>query len=509
MRGAGRIGSDSGLYGLAVVCGLIAMLGFSAGSDDLTLILWSLATTLCGFVFAFFWDRSFDVFSPAFFLGLHFAVTYGIAGIVPLIYMPSAGGFRTLLEGVLDVFPSVSVSSFFCLAALFMGFGRRKRNSTMVFAMKGAGGDEKVFCFLALGLGVAGFAIKIASGVFWQTTTELESSLFYSGIGILEAFFWIGVVFAGCKARISGQWIWRAVYTSALVVALVMGLLSGSKTLTLLPAILFVFVLNYTGSSVTRRKAAVGFCGLMVVLGLLLPFNALYRESMLASGGAGSVAGAGSLASGAADSLLSMETDSVLESSGDFGSQRLSNISMTAVIAKHSTLDKLQWGETYIRVLWAVVPRPIYMEKPPLTTGREVGVILGLAQATSIEYGRPMSATSVGLTLMGEAVYNFSLFGAPFGLLFVGRLYRYLYDNVMVGVNTRSPLAIAIWFELWFSGLLMCEGNFAGIWAGLVKISILALVTARVVGFTTAKTTPELRTGCNTMGAMSYLRLGR
>ena len=464
---------------LIAMAGAAAALGTLAATDPKTVaMLWGGALVVGGLSMAFLGDRRFDMFSPVFFFGMSFAIHYGIAAILPYL-LGTEGLYSAIITRVLPYYPQAAVVTFGCLVGFFAGYRSRwvaragRRSRLLLWRLPEAG--TRLLWSIMFGLGVLAFALLIVNDAYLQTTTELRSPLFYSTVGFIQYGLWTATAMAVMAVLTSGGRFWRVAAMISVAMALLFGLPSGSKTLALLPVILAGMAWNYARGPLSRGKAAAAVTGAFLALGVLFPLNHFYRAALLTSGSVDqTLLGAAGTFLAVLRELRDEDWAEVQDVALDYGQTRLSHISVVANILRYQDEGgELRYGATYARLLYALVPRIVWPDKPPLTIGKEFAVELGYTQPELYRLGREVSVTSVGITMLGEQVYNFSALLAPIGMVLLGALYRWLYEVFRSGFVAAPVTAVGV-YAVWWYGLVFfgAGSNFAANAAGGLKFYV-------------------------------------
>lgn len=463
----------------------IAAMVVHLGSNEVATrsMAWGLALLIGGVAIAFKGDRRFDMFSPVFFFGISFAVFYGLSAIAPFL-MTSRGGYDSMIVQVLPYYPLAAMASFLCLLGFYAGYsnafaislGRR----SWLLRWDGSPFGRRILWAVLLVMGVCAFVLLVANNAYLQVTTELESPLFYSAVGFIQSGLYFAVSFAVAMALAEGKkfWIWAA--WASVLVTLMFGIPSGSKTLSLLAFMLLALALNYARRQFSRKEAALAILAVLAIVMILMPFNAVYRSVLLTAGTTNqSLLGSIESLEEAVDELLDKDMDETMDLAVDYTTSRLSNVSVVANIIRYQDQGgDLHYGESYLRALYGLIPRPIWPEKPGLTIGQEIAVELGYSAPELTRLGQTVSTTSVGITMVGEQIYNFSWVLAPFGMALLGMFYRWAYEVFKRGYQKGLPqLAIGVYACWWYSLVFSAnESNFAAVFMGAVKFTIFLLI---------------------------------
>jgi hypothetical protein len=471
-----------------------ALVLYFLGDDEITRVAGSaVAVIVCGLVFAFFADDKFDMFSPAFFWGMNFAVFYGVAAILPFAMTPEQGGYHYVFTLGRPYYPLAALVTLFCMLFFFAGYRskwaalRGKRNTWFV-GWTAPENNVRLFWAILLGMGVAAFLVLIAGGGYNQVTTEVQSPLFYSAAGFLQTGLFVAVPFAVARALQPGaKPFWKLAAIISVGATLLFGLPSGSKTLALLGPMFLVFAWNYRRHRFSRRQALIAVFIVMGVLAFLMPFNSIYRDVLLANPDQAQQGLAANITmmQDATAELGERDPEMLVDLAVGYTSQRLSNLSIVAVLLGHQrSHDNLALGDTYFRLIYVLIPRFIWPEKPPLTFGREVAVKLGLGRSEGRVLGIEMSNTSVGLTFVGEAIYNFSIYLAPLVMLLMGMFYRWLYEALKAQRPNGGALTVGIACFAWYTLVFTAhESHLAALFAGAIKFGVFLWLLLRLLKF--------------------------
>lgn len=482
------------LWTTVCILSLTAICVYFLSEDEFTRIV-TLGTTIIivGVLFAFLADDNFDMFSPAFFWGMNFAIFYGLATILPFAMPPENGSYDNVFTLARPHYPTAAATTLLCLVTFFWGYrskwaSQHGKNGSWLGNITASEKSMRTYWGLLLSMGVMAFFILISGGGYNQVTTEIQSPMFYSAAGFLQTGLFIAAPLAVARALERNSpsfWKWAAFLSIATTFAF--GIPSGSKTLALLGFIFFVFAWNYRGHRFSRKLALLAVVTVVMLLAFLMPFNAIYRDVMLLKGEQDPTGDANyySMMKDAAIELGERDPEALIDLSVSYSSQRLSNLSIVATILRRQEItNDYAMGETYFRLIYVLIPRFIWPEKPPLTTGREVAVKLGLGTPEGKVLGIEMSNTSVGLTFIGEIVYNFSIYIAPLIMLLFGMFFRWLYEATGAQRSSSSALAISTACFLWYTLIFSAhESNLAALFAGAIKFLVFLWLIQRFLNF--------------------------
>ena len=451
------------------------------GNDVMRVAGSAVGLIICGLMFAFYGDEQFDMFSPAFFWGISFAVFNGVAAIMPFLMPPEAGDFSVAYARGRPYYPLAALVSLCCMLFFFAGYRNKMfaswgKHNTWFIGRTGAERNVRLYWATLLVMGVSYFLILISGGGFDQVTTEVQSPMFYSAAGFLQSGLTVAVPLAITRAlSANSEKFWKIAAIISVGVTLLFGLPSGSKTMALLAFMFIAFAWNYGRHRFSRRQALLSVVLVIIVLIVLMPFNAVYRDVLLSS----KLAGQGlsenfSMMKDAAVELGERDPQKVIDLALSYTSQRLSDISIVAVLLDYQEKhDDLALGGTYFRLFYMFIPRFIWPEKPSVTFGREVAVKLDLGKSEGVVLGVEMSNTSVGLTFVGEAIYNFSIYLAPLFMFAMGAFYRWLYEAIKAHHPNTDAIVVSVaclvWYVLIFSAH---ESHMAAQLAGVFKFII-------------------------------------
>lgn len=434
-------------------------------------IMNGIAIIIVGIYIAFYSDKKFDLFSPGFFIGISFVVFYGLGSILPFLLVGD-GYHSRQLKPLLPYYPQATLIVFFSSIFFLIGYklNIKQFRGSNLFSWNIYGKRLKIVWLIFISFGIISFIILIRYGAFSQSTTQLQSPLFYSIVGFAQPGLIFSLALSYIAMKTFKNAFWKMAFLINFFIFLFFGLPSGSKTLFLLPVIIVAFAYNYSKKYFTKQQAMTSIFVLMLFLAILMPFNAYFRNSQIATNNT-------SFNSSFTTMINTIEImnqkgfDEVFNLSIDYMTARLSNISVTAKILQYQETPSsiLHMGDSYIRTIYMFFPRFLYPDKPSMTIGRIIAVELGYAQATGLLLGEKASIVSVGITMIGELVYNFSYL-APFGMFLFGILFRWIYKvflhSYFISPISAIPIYSIIWYMVIFRG---GESNFAAVFSGMIK----------------------------------------
>jgi hypothetical protein len=434
---------------------------------------------ILGLYLAFNTHDKFDIFSPAFFFGISFVIFYGFGAIFPFIFTTDSF-FYNSISRVLDYYADAGLLTISCIYFFIVGYNHSwkfiysyKSNllqwNINIF-------QSKVIFILSFILGALAFIIMLVNGTLFQSSTPIQSSLFYSAIGFIQSFSIVSLVISYYLYRVTSfSFYWMIASLVSFSTVLMFGLVSGSKTRLLIPLILVVFVLNYVKGLITKKQSIAGILILIAFLSVLMPFNSFYRDIQINEGDSTSFTNSLTMVANTFDRMVEGDKTETIDLAVSYLTSRLSNISVVATIFKYQDDDSnhIHYGSSYARVLYGLIPRFIYLEKPALTIGRIIAVEFDYGPAEQVVLGEEMSNTSIGVTFIGEMLYNFSYLAFVVAFLF-GIMYRLIYLNFIRSLNISPIASVVLYSLIWYTMIFTVgESNFASSLAGIVKILLL------------------------------------
>ncbi len=446
---------------------------------DLTLG-WGLAIAGMALWYTLTGDRPFDLFSPGTVINLGFLVLYGVA-LVTVTFEPS-GPFTEQLHLHMPRYPTVGLISFLGCLGFNLGYrlpdllpGRRRH-----FALADFSGAQVFWLWLLMI--VVGIMVIIASalsGIIYQTNMLLDSPLFRTVVGSLLPLLYIavGIALFQCLRQRGADIIWLGLTVISMLILLLYTLPSGSKLNWIVIFIIAAMAFNYCVRLFTRREALLGVAGLLLILSIIAPLNLHYRDQLLRNDASGR-AEFGQSFTLLADTFARAPVLSMLGGDGslagdlqqDYLRARLSAVGIVAALLQHQEGGgELRYGATYAYTVLAFIPRFLWIEKPEINIGREISqVVLGAPED---------DVTSVGVTLVGEVVYNFGPGFTFFVLAAIGVVMKLFYLFFRAVYRTAPLFAFclqfAFWYALYFGSL---ESNLASGLSGAVKFGGLLLL---------------------------------
>lgn len=471
----------TGSYGTRDVHILLGMLGALAlmvhlGSDDIALrsIAWGTATLVGGIAIAFYGGHRFDLFSPRFLTGVVFALFYGLGSIIPFTGDQS-GIFSGDIVRVLPYYPEAAAVSFFCLVGFVTGYESRfvavwGARSRLLRYARSKGVMEALWLFLAAS-GTFAFALSIARDAYYQTTTELQSSIFYGSVGFIQNGIYIAATLAVSVALHTRKKIWFMLAAVSIMFLVIFSVPTGSKTMFFITLIFFGIAWNYFRGPLTRKQAVLAISAVLIALLGLMPFNMIYRDRLIASSVKDqSLTHAFTQLASSAEIYGEMEREDLFNLTLDYSQARLSHVVIVANILRYiDEGGELQLGLSYAKMFLLFIPRFIWADKPDVTLGRAVNMNIFGADASDV--------TSVGVTMVGEQVYNFSSVLAPFGIILIGTFFRWMYEVFRAGYRANPVIATSVYAFWWYTGMFSAhESNWAACFNGLVTYTIFLFV---------------------------------
>lgn len=442
-------------------------------------IAWGIALVVGGIGVAFFSSRQFDMFSPIFAFGVSFALQYGAAIVLPFA-MEIEGPYGARVRSLLGYYPEAGLASYLALVGFYFGYSNQwieRHPSSVMSWQAGAMGLKMLWKFLMIA-GSSAFVILLVSGVFFQITTDVQTPLFYSAVGFLQSAMFVAVPMAVGMALKTNSLYWRNAGLFSVVVLLFFGIPSGSKTLIMLSLIFLALAWNYSRRRFTRLQAAVAMALTVVLLLAISPYNAMYRDEISRiDDKERTMLDALDRARASLSEYFRTDPGVLLEIAFDYAGTRMSNVSVVAAVLQYQDQGgPLHLGETYFRVIYGLIPRFLWPNKPALAIGGEVAVSLGYGEAEVHRLGADSSLTSVGITFVGEQVYNFGWIMTAFVSMLFGAAFKWMYVAFRNG-HEVSPVALGLYGYLWYATVFSIhESNFAGILAGAAKTVVVLIL---------------------------------
>jgi len=494
----------------AVLSAVIAALVWVAADDPLIrTIAMAVAIVVLGLVLAFRHGRTFDMFSPAFFVGVTFVVSYGIAAVLPFftdIAQTHTGSAYTGLE----FYPQAAAAALMALVSFVLGYEalwrlcRARGAGFLRFRLGEATQWRTTLAMTAIGY--TALVLAVMRNLFFQGTVQERDPLAIGVIGFGIQFMYLALAIATAHALEARSRHWQLLAVASFTAVVAIGFSSGSKSAALIGFVFLVLTWNYVRHGINRMRSVLLALGLSGVLLVLFPANLMYRtavsEALLQdlSPRAATIYSLESTATAIGD----LGTASFLELGYGYLGSRIANVDVVATVLKRQREGmEYGWGETYARVLPAFVPRLLWPNKPAISLSNEFAVTLGYSTPDVIMLGEEASFTAIGITLVGELVYNFPFVLIPLAAALLGLLFRWVYETFLEGFRASPALAVAV-YALWWYGFVLpsFESNFATYFSGTVKATIGALLLFWFVDLVRARrAAPAIRGGTAIGGA--------
>jgi hypothetical protein len=444
---------------------------------------WALGIVLLGVQLAFRSGHSFDIFSPGFFVGITFAVAYGVAACLPLL-RDSADSQSGAAFSALDRYPEASAVALFTLLGFVAGYNQLWRwlhaRGASFLRFRAIASSEWRAALVMTAIGYAALLAAVGQNLFFHGAVEDRDPLIIGVVGFGFQFVYVALALAVAKAIEIGSREWQLLAVLSFVAVVGSGIASGSKGAALIGIVVVVLAWNYCRRRIMPVRAVVMTLLLCVVLAVLFPANMLYRAAMQET--LQSDLPAHTAAARASQEAIYAFTEigapAFMKLGYDYLFSRLSNVDVVANVLKRQEEGmELAWGETYARIVPAFVPRFIWPDKPSISLSNELAVVLGYSGAEIQELGEAASLTAVGITMVGELVYNFPLAIAPIAAVILGLLFRWMYETFLVGLGYLRSAAVAVYSSWWYGVVFASfESNFAGYFSGTVKVTIATLL---------------------------------
>jgi len=351
--------------------------------------------------------------------------------------------------------------------------GRSKRASVTEAPVATVLGPRlKVFAGLLIGLDLAGKALRIGMGAYFQVhlATPGDFPLAMWPVVMLMSNFGFSA-FALCYAahllnpRPRSNWM---VLTSFVwIYNVAFHLPTGRKESVLFMLVLPLLVRSLLGKPILASRRSI--LAVALAAAAVFGFNTIYRSGMSGLGSASTVevsAGTiGEMFERGRKSRLSEDEGvggMVAESATAFLT-RLSLIESVYVTLEMTSPNERLDGQSFKWLLMAVgVPRALWPDKPVMQLGNEFGRRHGFISSNDV-------VTSISVTYIGEFIWNFGAIGVAFMLL-LGAINASIFGLV---AEKRTPERIAMYALVWLP-IAYLGGEFATYYAGILR-SLLVL----------------------------------
>jgi len=445
------------------------------GHSTYSAFAFGFASFVVGISFAF-GAREFDIFEPRFFVGFSFSIFYGIGSVGPILAAQKGLGVPAFYL-VEPFVPMAAMLAYLCFGGIILGyelaFKKPQSRLRFLFSWKERNTSALLLTFVVVGL--CAVALKFVSGILYQSNTELATPIVYRTIGLLQSFGLAAIVLLTIKSSMANGLTWRPLAIGFFLIFLLVSVVSGSKASIFLTVSYAAIGWNYCRGLISRAGARRTVIVSITLLLSFVPVNNFYRAK---TADFSEISISGSLdAFGSAFSAIATEEEGVIYSQIlGYAAGRFSNTIVVAHIlqAQDNGLE-LAMGSTYGLILWAPIPRFIWPDKPHISIGNFF--------YRNIMGGSSDGTTSVGITLIGEMVYNFGIYVAPFFAILIGILFAKIYISFRRAIYTSPLIAPAIYAICW-RGLIVgtLESNFAGAINGLFVDFILVAAIFLLLG---------------------------
>jgi oligosaccharide repeat unit polymerase len=136
------------------------------------------------------------------------------------------------------------------------------------------------------------------------------------------------------------------------------------------------------------------------------------------------------------------------------------------------TMD-FQYGQTMITWLFAPVPRQVWISKPAVRIGPELGYLI-------FDTGRLKTGVPPGI--IGELYLNFGYFGIAVGMLIFGYWLKYLYNSFRRHIATnKNAMLLYIALLVPFS-LSLFGGDFSGVMISVLRSLLTVSIMLALIG---------------------------
>lgn len=433
-----------------------------------------LITGFSGFMI-FHAERIFDVFSPAVLTNFFFVTANGI-GLL-LSPLDGMGPQTNALEAYEVYYPTVGILVFW--TAFFFNLTYISLSNWKITAPKlgreidFTGIRElKAFWWLFFIFGTSGHIIHAQSGALSRRSFYQDESLALqsaSGImvhGVYVALSVAIIMLIQRKFRSTG-WTVKLFATLAIIISIT--ITSASKEKMLYPLIIFAITYNYYYKLINMKQFFAGFFLLLLSFSIIFPINYFHRQSLYALdtkydyGYLNTIVTFGE----SVETVASLDSTEYFDLSIDYIWGRSNqNPATSAILRYQDNGGDIQYGKTYASVLFGLIPRFLWPDKPTITLGREIALnVFGLSSSRN---------TNIGATIVGEAVYNIGSVLSPFIGIVFGLLFKYIYLIFKFYYEKTPELSTVIYTSVWLGFFLPVQGgDFSGPASGAIKWMVL------------------------------------
>ena len=306
--------------------------------------------------------------------------------------------------------------------------------------------------------------LQILGGAYFHLGKNpiFTSSSFYGTIAFLDLLGPISLAIAFAlyfellKAGDRRFRVWRVVAWFFFSLELLYGLFSGSRFWAIVPIAVYLIIKHYLWS---RSWLRIGVAAILIFF-VIMPLQTFYKTPEIFFN---------SYYSPAHDYPSSLGSPTVIATKQFIFDNSVGRINNTQVVSHvFANTKNFAHGKTLWDFFISLGPPRFIWKNKPLSInsqgnvfGREIGV------ATPDDY-----KTSVGPTVVGDWYINFGLGEIILGMLFLGFLYRFVFDALVN--NLKPPLfGVVIYSIFWPQIMIGMEQWIAPVWAGLVKMAIL------------------------------------
>lgn len=305
---------------------------------------------------------------------------------------------------------------------------------------------------------VVGYALGIPGLVAYGVSVTFEVPLWIKGIlswlgdlSLLAMLYIFLLDLLGYRSRFSRLFLWAVLVP----LRLVLGVTTGATY----QALSVVAVLILTYATIRKRLPVAwimaGVSLFVMVRAIQVPFREVaWNEGRPAIGVVERVSVM------AETSHRAISEEHFFHTAWQIGLSRVSHLMTFAEVVRVTPDYVPFWGgETYLPVVWKLVPRLLFPDKPMETTGQEFGHRFGFLSPEDV-------VTSYNLPQLVEFYANFGVMGVGLGMLLLGVFYRLVQATF---VHPRMGLGATVVVLYLSSKLWLIESNLSLVAGGMLQ----------------------------------------
>ena len=304
-----------------------------------------------------------------------------------------------------------------------------------------------------LGIGVK--LVRIFFGGYGHLTISdaFAKSPFYSLFGILDwlGYFAIGIAFLMyfrlLKEHDPAARVWRWIAWGALSLELVYAIPSCSRLAVVAPLLFYIIPRWY----VWKKNYLGLFLAFLFVAVIVFPLGNVCRNKSLIG-----------------FYTVSQYNENSLAVSKSFLENFLYRLDQATYFSRVTERIEPSYRLNVLKdfLVSAGPPRFLWKQKPAIYgDGNKLGHELGVLYPDD-------TVTSIGRTILGDWYLNFGTWGVIFGMLFMGILWRAIYEFLIIGSGV-SASGILFYIPVWIYVLQGLQDRVGSIYGGLFKILVM------------------------------------